>query len=65
MARKAKCLYCTKEVELKEGYKVSIKGRNRYFCNSVEYDIYVLNEENKLAEKAKKDELITWIVEEF
>lgn len=65
MARKVKCLKCLKEGTNDTYYKAVIKGKNRYFCNEFEYMQYLEDEEKKIQIKEERNQLITWIVEEF
>lgn len=58
MARKVKCLYCKKEGTNDTFYKEVIKGKNRYFCNKTEYELFELNE----AKKKEGNVLIDWVM---
>ena len=65
MARKVKCVYCKKEGTTDTCHKEVIKGKNKYFCNIVEYEMYELNEQRKQEIMTQRNELIIWIVTEY
>ncbi|MBG9689397.1 hypothetical protein ABD91_00435 [Lysinibacillus sphaericus] len=63
MARKVKCTYCKKEGSNETFHKEVIKGRNKYFCNQIEYELFEMNEAKKQAEKDEYNELMKWIMD--
>lgn len=65
MARKVKCTYCKKEGTNETFYKEVIKGKNKYFCNHIEYELFEMNEAKKQAETEERNNLIQWIMDEI
>lgn len=65
MARKVKCTYCKKDGNTDIFHKEVIKGKNKYFCNAVEFEIYEMNEDKKQLEKAERNNLMQWIMDEI
>ncbi len=65
MARKVKCTYCKKDGTNETFYKEVIKGKNKYFCNQVEFELFEMNETKKQAETEERNNLIQWIMDEI
>lgn len=65
MARKVKCPYCKKDGTNETFYKEVIKGKNKYFCNQVEFELFEMNETKKQAETEERNNLIQWIMDEI
>lgn len=65
MARKVKCTYCKKDGTNETFYKEVIKGKNKYFCNHIEFELYEMNEAKKQAETEERNNLIQWIMVEI
>lgn len=45
MARKCKCQICGKELTIDKAYKITKGKRNLYYCDSIEYEIYIEEKE--------------------
>ncbi|WP_342532650.1 hypothetical protein MHB40_14460 [Lysinibacillus sp. FSL K6-0057] len=65
MARKVKCGYCKKEGTNETFHKEIIKGKNRYFCNQTEFELFELNETKKQKEIVERNDLMNWIMDEI
>lgn len=52
MARKCKCTHCKKELSTDIAYKVTINGKNKYYCTKEEYETIQneINDKNKCLE---------------
>ncbi|MEK4122073.1 hypothetical protein [Lysinibacillus sp. FSL K6-0102] len=65
MARKVKCTYCKKDGTNESFHKEVIKGRNKYFCNQIEYELFEMNEAKKQTETEERNSLMKWIMDEI
>ena len=65
MARKVKCTYCKKDGTNETFHKEVIKGKNKYFCNHIEFELFEMNEAKKQAETEERNNLIQWIMDEI
>lgn len=52
MARKCKCTHCKKELTTDIAYKVTVNGKNKYYCTKEEYETIQneINDKNKCLE---------------
>lgn len=52
MARKCKCTHCKKELTTDIAYKVTVNGKNKYYCTKEEYETIQneINNKNKCLE---------------
>lgn len=53
MGRKCKCKICKNQLNTDTAYKVIINGKNTYYCNKEEYDIYYEDINKRKEEKEK------------
>lgn len=65
MARKVKCTYCKKDGTNETFHREVIKGKNKYFCNQIEYEIFEMNEVKKQTEIEERNSLMQWIMDEI